>query len=431
MATQGGPVVGTERIEALDIIRGFAVLGILTMNITLGLPGPARLVPTIAGGFTGLNFAAWVAGFLLFDEKMITLFCMLYGAGIFLIGAKVPARLFVRRQAVLLAVGMIHAYLLWEGDILVPYALCGLIVYPLRNLAPRKQLWLALGLWLPSLFFSALVASVFADSKAASLREDAARVAGAAPWSVDVEEAKAWRGFHPDLGEVQRLVDQNRHSSWWQLVRRRAPETFSFQTMVFAASFAWTISARMLLGIALVRFFLLAGPVPPKVYLSLAIRSYWIGFPIVLLAMGLHLWYNFDPVYLFSAGLELNQLGSSFVAVGHACALLWAAGSDRMTWLLKRLAWVGRMALSNYLLQSLIATTLFYGYGLGQFGRWDRQHLTLMVLAIWSFQLGLSALWFRHFQFGPVEWMWRSATYGKWQPFRLHPRRGAGMSPFG
>lgn len=411
----------SERLAALDILRGFALLGILTMNITLGLPGAARLVPTIAGGFTGANFAVWVAGFLLFDEKMITLFSMLFGAGILLIGGKSgggAGKLFARRQLILLGIGLVHAYLIWEGDILVPYALCGLIVYPLRQLPPRRLLLLAFAFWLPSVALSSLFAGRFAEAEAAQRRIEASRAAGQRPAAEDVEAAAAWQGFRPSPTEVARLIQENRKSSWWSLVVRRAPETFGFQTIIFLASFGWTISARMLVGMALFKLDVLSGRRPPRFYLRLSMAAYAIGIPIVCLAMFGLLARDFDPAFLFRVGLQVNQFGSLFVAIGHACLLLWCYQTGRLASAFGLLADVGRMALTNYLAQSLIATTFFYGYGFAQFGQWDRVHLCAVVLAIWILQLTWSQIWLREFRFGPVEWLWRSLTYGRWQPGR-------------
>lgn len=130
------PTQTGERVAVLDVLRGVALLGILTMNITLGQPGAAGLNPLIAGGFSGLNFLVWVAGFVLFDEKMITLFSMLFGGSIVLFSTRLeqrglaPAPVFYRRSMILLLIGLVHSYGIWEGDIFVTYAICGMLIYP-------------------------------------------------------------------------------------------------------------------------------------------------------------------------------------------------------------------------------------------------------------------------------------------------------------
>jgi len=130
MIRTSGPVTSSERITSIDVLRGVALLGILTMNIlSLGLPSTARLNPNVAGGFTGINWIAWLVGYFLFDEKMITIFSMLFGAGLVLMTARsnqqgrLPAHLYFRRMGILLLIGLIHAYLIWDGDILVSYAI--------------------------------------------------------------------------------------------------------------------------------------------------------------------------------------------------------------------------------------------------------------------------------------------------------------------
>lgn len=170
----------------------------------------------------------------------------------------------------------------------------------------------------------------------------------------------------------------------------------------------------MLVGMALFKMKILSGQRRSLFYLRLSIASYAIGLPFVLAAMVSLIQHNFDPAFLFRVGLQLNQFGSLFVAIGHVSLLLWLHKTKRLSPVLGLLAHVGRMALTNYLLQSLIATTFFYGYGFGQFGLWDRVHLYYIVFVIWAMQLTLSYFWLRRFSQGPVEWVWRRLTYGRY-----------------
>jgi len=129
--------------------------------------------------------------------------------------------------------------------------------------------------------------------------------------------------------------------------------------------------------------------------------------------------HNFDVVYLFAGGMAFNDAGSILVALGHVGALILVYQAGAAAWLTRRLAAVGRMALSNYLMHTIIRTTLFYGYGFGLFGRLDRVQLLGVVVAIWAIQLWLSPIWLKSFRFGPAEWLWRSLTYGKAQPMQV------------
>lgn len=235
------PTPPPERIAVIDVLRGAALLGILTMNITLGQPGVTRLNPLIAGSFESANFMAWIAGYFLFDDKMITLFSLLFGAGIGLFASRLeqrgipPTRLFYRRSVILLFIGLAHAYLLWEGDILVTYAICGMLVYLLRNRPVTTLLITAAVLWLVSVPLTIGFSEVLRS----------ARDSHSALWS------ELTKTFQPNPAEVARQIQSVRHAGYLQLLRERAPEAFNVQTQLLLVSFLWTVSARMLLGLAL------------------------------------------------------------------------------------------------------------------------------------------------------------------------------------
>lgn len=388
-----------SRLPFLDLLRGFAMLGILTMNITLGLPGASRLNPEIAGGFSGANFWLWLTGYLLFDEKMITLFSYLFGAGICLAAGSVSHSLggTIRRQLALLVIGLCHAYFIWEGDILTFYGICGLLVYPLRHLPPRRLFLLAVLLWIPSVVLSQVFASFIA--------------AGAN--SSDPEMAQFATAFRPSPQEVARMIAEMRRTGWWQLVVKRAPETLGFHLMVFPISFLWTICARMILGMALLKTGFLLATGDPRLHIRRALLFYGLGYPLVGFACWGLLRHHFEASYLFSVGLNVNQIGSAFVALGHASSLFYLWQKGWLSWLASALTAVGRLSLSNYLFQSTAMTTLFYGYGFGWFGQLDRKGLALVVLLTWLVELLGSWLWLRAFAIGPAEWLWRWLATGQ------------------
>ena len=153
------PVAPGERINSIDVVRGFALLGILTMNIGIFALPMAMFNPTLSGGFTGVNFAVWVVDYLVFAAKMMTIFSMLFGAGLVLLtdraeerGGK-PARLFYRRAGILLVFGLLHAYLLWDGDILYSYALGGMAAYLFRKRSPFTLILCGVLVLLPPVAF--------------------------------------------------------------------------------------------------------------------------------------------------------------------------------------------------------------------------------------------------------------------------------------
>jgi uncharacterized protein len=334
-----------------------------------------------------------------------------------------PATFFYRRAGVLLLIGLAHAYLIWEGDILVTYALCGMLLYPLRHLAPKKLALFALLVWLPSVPLT-LGFSAFLDKSREAAERAPVAVRTSDPATAD--QVKAWEGaraaFSPGPAEVEESIRQVRASSWLEMIPQRAPQAFAVQTTLFGASLGWTAGGRMLLGMALMKLGVFAGSRPAAFYLRMALAGYGLGYPLVVWAGYRLVKHNFDPVLLFGGDIVINAAGSVPVALGHAGVLLWLCVTDRLKPLTRRLAALGRMALTNYLMQSLLCTTLFYGYGFGLYGALDRVQLYGAVAAVWALQLWYSPLWLQYFRFGPAEWLWRSVTYGKAQPFRAAAR---------
>jgi len=427
MIRTSGPVTSSERITSIDVLRGFALLGILTMNIlSLGLPGTARLNPNVAGGFTGINWIAWLVGYFLFDEKMITIFSMLFGAGLVLMTARSnqqgrsPAHLYFRRVGILLLIGVIHAYLIWDGDILVSYAFCGMVAYPLRKLSPRTLLMIAVVVVLPSVPLTAAVSTLFQSLREASVRVQEAEQQGNPVSPEDKELAEGWDGirkaFHPTPAEVAEKIKENREASYWKLVIKNAPEAFGVQTTVFGSAFVWTVTGRMLIGMALMKLGVFSAAKSIRFYALLALFGYGVGWPVVAFAAKRLIQNQFDVVVLFGECLQINFLGSVLVALGHVAIVMMICKEGWLSWLTRRLASVGRMALTNYLMHSLLCTTFFNGYGFGFYGAFDRVQLYGIAAGVWTLQLWYSPLWLRYFHFGPVEWLWKSLTYGTVQP---------------
>ncbi len=150
----------------------------------------------------------------------------------------------------------------------------------------------------------------------------------------------------------------------------------------------------------------------------MVLLGYGIGLPLMVFDASKLIEHSFSVSYEMHGSFFFNYFGSVVVALGHVGMLMLIVQSGALAWLTRRLAAVGRMALSNYLTHSIVCTTLFYGYGFGLFGDINRTGLAAIVLIIWVSQLLLSPIWLRHFRFGPAEWLWRSLTYWKLQPMR-------------
>jgi uncharacterized protein len=399
------PVSSAQRIETLDVLRGFALLGILAMNIrAMAAPMSAYMYPYALFDYESASRAAYLFTTVVFDLKMMGLFSMLFGAGVLLYAGKrthsgtPPTALWFRRMFVLLAIGLVHAYLIWAGDILVPYALCGiLLLWWMRNRSARTL----------------LIASVVMLAIGGALN-----VVHALTWESmnEADRAAELELMMPTreqaLGHVDRML-----GSYTTFVAESAPGTFMFETMFFVSFFLWRCGGMMLLGMSLFKSGFLDGTRPTAIYARVALVVTPLGLAIASFgAMELERVQYAMPV---RAAVDVwNYVGAVFVSVGYAAILIWIIKRGTLAGLRRRLAAVGQMAFSNYLFHSATASLLFLGWGFGLAGRFDYATQLLVVAAIWIVQLIVSPIWLHHFQFGPAEWLWRSLTYWRMQPMR-------------
>lgn len=401
------PVRAGERIIALDVLRGFALLGILIMNIQgFSMPEAAYFVPTTYGNLEGVNRWVWIISHVMADQKFMSIFSMLYGAGIVLLTSKLEDRgesargLHYRRTFWLLVIGLCHAYLLWSGDILTSYAVCAAIVFWFRNLKPRNLLIMGIIVFLisPLLMFGTFTMLQQAPPEAVQ-----AVVADFAPTIQEIEaELAAYRG---GLGAQ---------------MAERVPSSISMQTASFFFYTFWRAAGLMLVGMALYKWGVFSAKRSARFYNSLLIAGLVIGLPLVIYGVIDNFANDWNVLYArFGPGLLYNYIGSIFIALAYTAAIMRMVQTNIFAAFQERLAAVGRTALTNYLLQSILATLIFYGTGLGFFGSVERWGQILIVLLIWLLQLFVSPIWLRSFRFGPFEWLWRSLTYMRLQPIRV------------
>jgi uncharacterized protein len=400
------PVSAAERIASLDVLRGVALLGILPMNIqAFSMIGAAYLNPTAYGDLHGANFWVWYVSHLLADQKFMSIFSMLFGAGIFLMTGRMEAAgrraaaIHYRRMAWLAFFGLLHGYLLWYGDILFNYGLCGMLAYLFRKMPPRRLI--AIGL----VFVT--VTTVLFSLSGWSLPH----------WPPEKALAFARDMWRPTPDMVAKELAAYR-SGWIAEMPRRFVEntTDQFQGFVFLAF--WRIEGMMLIGIALFKLGFLSAKASPKLYWSFILVALFVGIPVI--AYGTHR--DFAIAWpareSFFFNFQFNYWASILVALGWASAVMLVCPSSRLRRFAAPFAAVGRMAFTNYLMDTFICTSIFYGFGWGLFGKVSRVQQAGFVLAIWVLQLMVSPIWLRHFQFGPFEWLWRSLTYLKVQPFQ-------------
>ena len=424
------PVRRVERVGAVDVLRGFALLGILVINVyAFGLPVPAYLNPFKGGGQGPLDIGTWWTSHLFFEMKFMTIFSMLFGAGLVLMAERAEARggrfgpTYYRRLFWLLVIGLVHGYLLWFGDILFWYAACGMILYPMRRL--RATTLLVVGMALVSVVVLIMLGfGFFALPQMKADAEDARSALEAGETLTEEQEAalEQWAFMDADEDQLAEEIEAYRGSYLDQFLFR-APVTFRFQ-IVFLFLFGWRISGTMLIGMALMKMGVFAAARSNRFYGLCCLLGYGSGLPLILLGARRLLEESFDPIYFGQIGIYPNYFGSLAVAMGHVGLVMLVFRAGLLGGLMRRLGSVGRMALSNYLTHTILCTTIFYGWGLGLFGHLGRFQMMGIVVGVWILQLITSPIWLARYRFGPAEWMWRSLTYGKAQRMRGEPRAG-------
>ena len=392
------PVEASDRIESLDVLRGFAVLGILVMNIqSFAMPGAAYLNPTAYGDLNGINFFTWLVSYLLVDQKFMSIFSMLFGAGICLFADRAEARsgrsagLHYRRTFYLLVFGLVHAYFLWSGDILVAYALCGSVIFLFRNRSPRTLVVIGL-----AVFAVASVLSIGIGLTTEFIPEK------------DVADITAM--WAPDAAKIDAELLAYR-SGWFTQQAQRTSDTLGMHTTVLPIEMFWQSAGIMLMGMALYRWHILSAVRNDRFYCCLALIGFGVGVPVVVAGA----WWNFAAGWNWERsmflGSQFNYWGSLTMAFGYVGIVMLAVRRGWFSALQMRLAAAGRMAFTNYIAQTLICTTIFYGHGFGLFGRVARWQQAIVVIAVWGLQLWWSPLLMRRFRYGPLEWSWRALTY--------------------
>ncbi|MBV9267112.1 MAG: DUF418 domain-containing protein [Acidobacteriaceae bacterium] len=422
------PISRAARITALDCIRGFAVLGILLMNIVgMGVYGGAYIDPTIIGGDKGANLWMWVTMHIIADGKMRCLFSMIFGSSVVLLTSRLEGRqdaadIYYRRTLWLLVFGIVHAYLLWYGDILYAYALCGLLLYPFRNLRAKKLVIIGAVL---VLLDSAMYVGTAFELRDTIRRGTAAEQieAGGTKLSDEQQTAKAqyerWRKImRPTAEELAHDADQWRGNPL-KVIAIRASVVFNlFHNAPYYSPDNFDIWSMMFLGMGLIKLDVLSGKRSRRFYLSLLVVGYGVGVPVNVYTAWMIVRNHFDPVAYGLSNAFLDP-GRFLVAAGHLSVVMLVLKAGWFKPLMRGLGAAGQLALSNYILQSVITAFLFTGYGFRFYDRMQRFQLYYIVAGIWVIGLVWSSIWLRHFQFGPLEWCWRSLTYWKRQPMRL------------
>jgi len=406
---------GAGRHISIDAVRGFAVLGILLMNIVgMGLPAFAYVDPTYAGGSTGADLWTWAVNNVLTDGKMRALFTMLFGASAVLIAQRAeggkpgPAATHYRRMLWLFLFGMVHAYFLWWGDILVTYALAGLVIFPFRKLGWRLQLGIGVAV------LAALLGLNLFEARELTAMHTAAMAPGATPDAV-----RAWQEASQIVAPSANLGRQEiagYRGGFLDALRVRSLAARLLQLYLMPTSEIPEAIGQMFVGMALFRtgFFTLRWS--SRAYLVMIAVGYLIAAPVTAW-LAWTIWKaGFEPLTLNRLE-DWQQLTRPLIGLAHASVILLIVRSGAAQALVGRLAAAGRMAFSNYLMTSIITTLLFDGFGLGLYGRLSRFQELAVVASVWVFILVWSKPWLARFHYGPFEWAWRSLVRWSPQPF--------------
>jgi uncharacterized protein len=426
------PISDSARLKLIDALRGVALLGILLMNIP-GFAMPDYFSESFKTNPANVNF--WVSAVIAvgFEGKMRALFGMIFGAGVLLFVSKKEQAgrsvtgLFYRRMLWLILFGLIHAHLiLWIGDILYLYGFCGMLVYLCRKLKP---MYLVLGVPLVAVCdFTAgtLFYQHLRDQRIAYVEASAAAAENKPLTGAQKDALAKWREIEKTLIPNREDARENMRkmkSDYATVASHLRPLAWKLET-IFLPIEIWDSLALMLLGLALYQWGFLSGQWSNRDYAKVVAIGYSIGLPLAA--------YSFYHSYLHSPNLEASlrrmelvpiewvrliyPFQRIFLVMAHVAAIILLYKSRYAQGLFRRLEAVGQMALTNYIMHSVICTLFFFGYGLNYFAELEFYQIYFVVIAIWIVQLILSPIWLRFFFFGPLEWVWRSLTYWKRQP---------------
>ncbi|PZU58418.1 MAG: hypothetical protein DI547_10210 [Sphingobium sp.] len=405
-----------DRILSLDALRGFAVMGILLMNITaFALPDSAYFNPRAWGGTGPADLLAWTAAFVLVDGKMRGLFSLLFGASMLLIidraemSGRDGRRVHLVRSAWLFLIGLAHYLLLWWGDILMLYAIIGCIALLFVGHDPMGLVKWAFGCFAAHFLLMLMIVASLHGMRHAAMQPDA---------GADV--ITAFRETLATLGEPG--TPQIAHSlatyraGFGTVIGHHAATLMDHLHLLLY--FGLDTLGFMLLGMAMLKGGFLTGGWDADQYRRTARHCLVIGLvPMILIAAWL-LWQGFPTLATFDAVMTWSFPFRIPLTVGYAALFLTVILRRRGSALIDRVAATGRMALSNYLGTSLLMCALFYGWGLGLFGHVGRAAIYLFVPAVWAVMLLWSKPWLDRFAYGPVEWLWRSLSRGEMQKMR-------------
>ncbi|MHC4306601.1 MAG: DUF418 domain-containing protein [Planctomycetota bacterium] len=436
-----GPVAEPERIAALDVLRGVAIFGIFMVNMQFfAMPMVDLFAPPLGDDAATGDLVGWAIVKALFEYKFISIFSLLFGMGMIVQMKRAEAKgrpfapVYLRRLFVLMVVGLTHALLFWYGDILFAYSLVGLLVFVVTLFRPSARVLLILAA--VGILVSVSIVGCFGALGAIT---GSARQPGAAAHADTVAEAP--EDETPVIEEeapqdrwervqaaFKRITDKGDLGGWREIeviAYKEGPLTLALivravtfgiiLTFMTLGGFMFRIIAMFLLGAALMQL---------DFFSRRRRRWHWwmcaVGLPVgaagELLALSLLATAGETITWGVAMADPIHQLSSLVLCLGYAGTVTLIVNGGVLRWFTGMLAAVGRLALTNYLLQTLVSTLLMYWWGFAWFADVSRPRQIALVLIIYAAQVLASIVWLRIFSIGPFEWLWRSLTYLKPQP---------------
>ncbi len=410
---------GASRHQSLDAMRGIAVMAILLMNIlAFALPFGAYVNPRAAGGTSLADLITWATMFVLVDGKMRGLFSLMFGASMLLVIEGADAKgsdgtgAHSRRMVWLMLFGLIHGYLIWHGDILFTYAVCGLAAVFLIRKAPAALIRWAIALMVANLLI--WVATIGATY--------AMQVSATAP-GADPELMESYRAMLDAFGMPgsSDIANELRafSGSYGDALAYRTTGENALTPIAFVLTGGLETIGLFAIGMVLLRNGFLTGGWERDRYAKMAKLSYLIGLPPLILLAGWAWRSGFDVMTTATIVFLLAIPFKYAVMLGHGALAMLLIQHFSTAQFMKRIEAAGRAAFTNYLGTSILMTVLFYGYGGGLFGQLSRWQIYLVVPIIWAIMLAWSQAWLLRYRYGPAEWLWRSLARGERQAMRL------------
>ncbi len=402
------PTLTHQRIRLLDILRGFAIFGILMVNMMWYNSPIPSLISDNSLWTSDADLAARALITFLFEGKFYVLFSMLFGYGFWLFlnknnpEGRSILKLYAMRLFILLLIGIAHVLLLWPGDILIFYALLGFLLMIFRNVKNKTLIiWAIVFISLPVILlgFAVLISQI----PEAKIAMDQAMI----------EQDKLF------VALIDKALVVYQKGTFGEMMKMRLEE------------YSLALGGFLFFHIKIIAMFLIGQYAARKGYLGnvkgnlplfkkLCLWGFIIGIPANLIASYLalhHDIYNATAEALLA--MFLVTFGAPALTLAYVSGIAILLQKGHLILMARRLAAVGRMALTNYLMHSIIASILFYGWGFGLYGKVNPWQGIILVLVIFSLQIPFSLYWLSKFRYGPFEWLWRSLTYMKWQKFRL------------